>query len=279
VPPDRVEATTASSETSESCRLCGGEAKLKFAVPLSRGLTGHYRQCVRCGFLRSDHVDDPAVRDRVYATANPAEDPGAAYRQLCVILRIGELVRARLLPFGPSFRMLDFGSATGFLPASLGPRYGWDAHGFDAFARPFFDPARVATTWDAVAAIAPFDLVVASEVLEHFPDPMLQLERIAAIMRSDRAVLYATTTLHDPATSGPGWEYLARHTAQHCAFYSRPALEHVGSVLGAELVPLSEPHANEWLFVRGTAATRLHARAAARVIRRLMRNGKIPGFH
>jgi hypothetical protein len=273
-----MQPTNDVSATAPACRLCGGETAVMFTAPLSRGLTGHYRECRRCHFLSSDHVDDPAVRARVYESANPADDPGAAYRQLCIALRLTQLVRARLFEFGPRFQMLDFGTAAGFLPGSLAQRFAWQTLGFDAYARPFYDPARVTSSWQEVTKSGPFDLVVATEVLEHFTDPMSEIERIATVMRPERSFLYATTTLYDPKTCGGDWKYLAPHTAQHCAFYSRGALARVASTIGAELLQLSEPQANEWLFVRGRGAVQVRARAAAWVIRKLMRHRRIPGF-
>jgi 2-polyprenyl-3-methyl-5-hydroxy-6-metoxy-1,4-benzoquinol methylase len=241
-------------------------------------MVGRYYECTRCHFLRSDHLDSSEHLRHVYDTARPEDDPGAAYRQLCIATRVTEFVRARLLGFGPSVRMLDFGSATGFLPGSLAMRFGWRTMGFDAYATPFYDPARVTNEWEQVTRSGPFDLVVATEVLEHFTNPTEELERIACVMRPDRSFAYVTTSLYDPATCGPDWDYLAPHTAQHCSFYSREALAKVAAVLDAKLVQVSGLYPNEWLFVRGSASLQMQARAAGWIIRTLMRSRRIPGF-
>jgi 2-polyprenyl-3-methyl-5-hydroxy-6-metoxy-1,4-benzoquinol methylase len=268
----------ATTQPVSQCRLCGAEAPLKFTAPLSRELVGRYFECTRCHFLRSDHLDSSEHLRRVYDTARPEDDPGAAYRQLCIAIRLTEFVRARLLGFGPGVRMLDFGSATGFLPGALVSRFGWSTMGFDAYARPVYDPARVTKSWQEVTKSAPFDLVVATEVLEHFTSPVQELERIASVLRPDRSFVYVTTSLYDPAACSSDWDYLAPHTAQHCSFYSKEALATVAAVLDAKLVPVSGLYPNEWLFVRGGAALQMHARAAGWIIRALMHRRSIPGF-
>lgn len=260
----------ATLRPEDTCRICGATAKLRFQLPLAHGLTGSYFECTSCGFLHSPHLEDPAALQRVYARAAADEDPGAALRQYCVAQRLSTFARAGVFGRGSSVKTLDFGSGSGFVPAFLGQTAGFDARGYDAFTTPTFAPARHLTDWRAVKASGPFRLVSATEVLEHFTDPLAQLAEIASVMDPDGSFLYVMTEVYDPAAHGPRWDYLAPHTAQHCSFYSRAALEVVARKIGASMLVRAGGR-NEWLFVRGRPSTaRLHvARLATALMLRL----------
>jgi SAM-dependent methyltransferase len=255
------------------CRLCGGATRLRFTLALAHGLTGRYFECQACRFLRSDHLDDGGALATVYRRARADDDEGAAWRQFCIASRLTTLAASRALPHRP-LRVLDFGCATGFLPAYLRVRHGWDAHGYEAYGQATFLPSRVHASWAEVAALAPFDLLVATEVLEHLPDPLLELRRMASVL-APGACVYVTTSAYDPAAHDARWHYLAPHTAQHCAFYSRPALAIVARALGAG-GPLQVGSSAEWLFARPGAPRA--ARLVAWGLRRAVALKRLPAF-
>lgn len=259
----------------DACRLCGGPAVPRFEAPLAHGLVGRYVECERCGFLRSDHLDDDAALQAVYRAAAADDDEGAAWRQYCVATRLTEL-RIEGVFHDRGFRALDFGSATGFVPAYLSVRHGWDAWGFDAYSTPVYRPSRHLRRWEEVVRHGPFDLVVATEVLEHFRDPRAELERISGVL-APGGCLYATTEPYRPGVHDASWSYLAPATAQHCAFYSATAMRRVAELLGAEVLRVGGP--NEWLLARAAGpARRVRAHLAAWRLRRAARRGAIPTF-
>jgi SAM-dependent methyltransferase len=100
---------------------------------------------------------------------------------------------------------------------------GVDAWAADQYmSRTYFAHDRVIQDLAATPA-GGFDLVIASEVLEHLTDP-------AAVGRDFRRVLnpagavVLTTELYDPAAHGPDWPYLASEYGQHVLFWTRAAL-------------------------------------------------------
>ncbi|HET8567524.1 MAG TPA: class I SAM-dependent methyltransferase [Candidatus Limnocylindria bacterium] len=216
------------------------------------GLTGHYYECTSCRFLHTSHLDDPGTLERVYSRPDTDCDPAAAWRQFCVAKRMRQLALWRAFGWRYSpLNALDVGAGSGFLPAFLAHDLGWNAIGYEPYERPAYSPRLHAGTWEAVSAKAPFQVVTASEVLEHLREPLPELRRIASVMDERRSFLYVTTGAYDPDACDQHWPYLATHTAQHCSFYSREALARVGEVIGASLV-LQVGREAEWLFVRGS---------------------------
>ena len=167
------------------------------------------------------------------------------------------------------------GSGPNFVPAFLAFRRGWRATGYEPFSSPSYRPGLSLARWDEVAQRGPYRIVSASEVIEHFTDPVADLERIAAVMDQRLSALYVTTTPYLPGRHAADWPYLAPHTAQHCSFYSRAALRRVGGIIGARLI-LNFGGANEWLFLRGAGplrSARARLATAALSLRLALRGG------
>jgi SAM-dependent methyltransferase len=230
------------------CRLCGATADLKFDLQLVFGLTGHYYECRRCQFLRSDHLDDAAALRTVYSNTLGEADAGSGWRARCVSDRIMQLAAFGLFPRGQKCRFLDFGCGPGYVANLLRFRKGWDAYGFEPFIPPVYLPSRVFVNRDQLLARSPFDLIIATEVLEHLVDPASELGKISELL-ADTGFLYITTGLYKPGTLGKNWSYLVPHTGQHVSFYSRSAIKEVMRILGASVVYRTGAE-YEWLFVR-----------------------------
>jgi SAM-dependent methyltransferase len=231
------------------CCLCGAPSDLKFELPLVSGLTGHYYECRRCQFLRSDHLDNPEALRTVYTNALGESDIGAAWRERCVADRIQQLVALRLFPRYRKCRLLDFGCGPGYVANLLQFRNGWDVYGFEPYIPPMYLPTRTLVSRDQLLAHAPFDLIIASEVLEHLVDPASELRGISEIL-ADAGFFYVTTGLYRTPGRDVNWPYLAPQSGQHVSFYSRSAIEEVKRIVGASAV-YQVGAEYEWLFVRG----------------------------
>jgi 2-polyprenyl-3-methyl-5-hydroxy-6-metoxy-1,4-benzoquinol methylase len=254
------------------CILCGAPSDLKFELPLVSGLTGNYYECRRCQFLRSDHLDDPAVLQSVYTNTLGAADVGAAWRARCVADRILQLAAFRLFPGGQQCRFLDFGCGPGYVANLLAFRKGWDVYGFEPFMLPQYLPSRNLASRDQLLAHAPFNLIVASEVLEHFVDPASELRQISEIM-ADTGFLYVTTGLYRTPGCDKNWSYLAPQSGQHVSFYSKSAIKEAMRLIGASSV-YQVGAEYEWFFVRNRAR-QWQAGITCKVLTSLVRLGLI----
>src|SRR5208337_354645 len=87
-------------ERLTSCKLCGRKTTWKFSLPLTSGLKGEYYECEECHMLQSHHLDN-MTSDQLHAFYDLKRytdiDSRAAWRQYCIMNRIEQLVRFRII--------------------------------------------------------------------------------------------------------------------------------------------------------------------------------------
>jgi len=204
------------AEAPGECRVCGGPTEPLFEGTVLRSTPVTYRRCGTCGTLQ---LLDATWLERAYA-GRLVPDPDEA--RLC---RAGILARTarRLLAVGllpPKPRCLDLGAGPGILVRLLRDA-GMEAWGYEPMDEPRFAETFLSRDWPAGV----FDLVVASEVLEHSLDPAGFVRRAAASLAA-RGVLLLTTELLDEEAERdlPRWPYLAADYGQHITFLAPQAL-------------------------------------------------------
>lgn len=236
------------------CKLCGGKSTYRFSLPLLAGLRGEYFECSNCGLLQSHHLDSLTPFDLGKIANYPPNvdfDSGAAWRLSCIANRVEQLVKLRLMPrANRNFKALDFGSGTGFLVSYLAHRFGWITVGYDPYCGPAFGQGKVFTEWEAIVQRGPYDLIVASEVFEHFTNPREDLIRIRDVLAKDAAFVYVTTGLYIPGVTDSNWSYLAPQSGHHVSFYARQTMKEIARLMGANGVYQAGAD-YEWLFVFG----------------------------
>jgi len=204
-------------------------------------------------------------------------DPGAAWRQYCIVSRIEHLVKLRIIPcLSKDFKVLDYGCGSGFTASYLRYRFGWDTVCYDRYTMPPFSPNRFFRDWEEVVRNGPYHLVIASEVFEHFIHPKEQIIQIRDVLREDYAFVLITTGLYIPGKRNQGWNYLAPRSGQHVSFYSRESIQEVGRLLGdCSIYQVGAEY--EWLFVRRSYGPlwlwHFHLSAASALLRKAVNLG------
>jgi 2-polyprenyl-3-methyl-5-hydroxy-6-metoxy-1,4-benzoquinol methylase len=128
-------------------------------------------------------------------------------------------------------------------------RLQWEAYGFDLFSDPAFAKNNIFNSWSDVQANAPFDLIIASEVFEHFRAPLSEIGKLSEVLSESNGSLFVTTGLFLPEIHDATWHYLAPKSGQHICFFGKRTMKEVARQLRAQIcVNLAADY--EWLFQR-----------------------------
>lgn len=216
-----------------TCRICGASAaRCDELAPLP------FSRCLKCGFVFRDHADvhDLYERGRYEGShgGSYTGDDGARRRDARVRL-------SWLKSFVPGGRLLDVGAAGGAFVVEAAAA-GYDAWGIEptpAFAtharNTFGVDVRAATLEDTPLERESLDVVTMWHVLEHVPEPVEQLRRVAAALRPGGVVAIEVPNYGSAVSvrMGAAWPSLEPdvHVSQFAPATLRAALQR------AELLP------------------------------------------
>lgn len=210
-----MSANLISSEKTQ-CRLCGGSVEKKFSKII---LYKHEVNYFRCNECHSLQTETPYWLTAAYDCNLSNLDTGAAQRNiqnLVAVYTVAKILKLR--------NILDAGGGDGLLCRLLRD-YELNCFVNDKYAQP---------TYAQGYSVPPFsspDLVIAFEVLEHYPQPKEDIEKLFACKPQ---VLVATTGFYQKQDRD--WWYLAPQSGQHVFFYSFIALELIAKTHGYELM-------------------------------------------
>lgn len=198
------------TDTDPRCRLCGAVTGSKFALrPLSKHDSSSWR-CTRCTLLQTD---PPAWLAEANASRLSILDTFAAQRRVTNLA--ASFVTARVLGLR---NVIDFGGCDGIRCGRLS-NYGLNCYIEDRYAEP-----KYAQGFDVP------ELTLAFEVLQHLPNPRVDLDEEFS---GDRAALLMSTAPY--LGESPAWAYLAPETVQQKFFYSASALRTLATKRGDDL--------------------------------------------
>ena len=199
------------------CRLCDGPLAMRFSRYVLNKHDVAYFQCEQCQSLQTE---PPYWLDEAYCENNLSNlDTGAAQRNLQNLAACWSI--AKLLGLRD---VLDVGGGDGLLCRLLRD------HELNCFVRDRYAKPTYAQGFQTPDFAKP-EMIVAFEVLEHYPQPRSDLKELFA--SHPRAVLASTGIYNN---QNQDWWYLAPESGQHVFFYSRKALEQVAREFGYELV-------------------------------------------
>jgi len=241
---------------TQPCPLCGAPAPLSFAGHWGFQAPARYdlHDCTQCETsFAQPMVVDPAIYDLIYRNADkvPGYDRYGRYRELLKSSPdpLGELCRQEdvywavreaigTLAGGErgATRILEIGSGFGYLTYAL-RRAGYDCTGIDLSTeavcratRDFGDHYR-STDLHSMSAEqgGGFDIIVATELIEHVPDPAGLLRKALSLLNAGGALIVTTPNreLYPPR--------LAWHTDPppvHLWWFSKTSFRYLGWKLG-----------------------------------------------
>jgi len=178
-------------------------------------------------------VHDAVTYQRLYDNAAVSTWPVGASRPDWDLI-INHILQR--LPQGG--RVLDFGCYTGGLLARLGSSY--ERHGVEInkAAAAIASDKQLVQVWPSIDDIPNklrFDVVIASDVIEHMPDPGHLIDRLLALL-ADGGILIITTGDADNRLwnrFGANWWYC--FYPEHISFLSRTWLGHFSRTRGLSI--------------------------------------------
>lgn len=198
------------------CKICRNPARIW--KDLQFGTELFY--CPDCEYLFKDATArvSPEKEKAIYLLhENTPENTG--YVQM-----LQTFVEKAILPHGRHLRTaLDFGCGPGPVLASLLDKQGYQARVYDPY---FADRTEVLSRQ--------YDLITATEVLEHLNSPLVELKKLAEILNPE-GILAVMTLFHpNNETACQDWWY--RRDPTHIGFFTPVTLKRIARLLGLDLL-------------------------------------------
>jgi Methyltransferase domain len=206
-------------EPSISCRLCGGQTSLAWTDKLlGRYQVGYYR----CGDCESLMTERPYWIEEAYRNHSRLTDVAAAGRvEQCRVLIFWLW---KLLGFGKSSRLLDWGGGDGLLVRKLRD------DGINALLYDNYTKNNYANGFEGNPN-EHYDIITAFEVWEHLIEPATDLQ---SMFGQQPDLLMISTQFY--VGQSKTWLYLAAWSGRHVFFWSPKALRKVGEMFGYEVI-------------------------------------------
>lgn len=187
------------------CRLCKSETTHIFFNTVLMKYKVDYRKCQNCDSLQTD---PPFWLEEAYKENNLSNlDTGAVQRcinNLSVCLFISKFLKLK--------NAIDYGGGDGLLCRMLRDYeincYLKDKYSIPTYAQGFTRPNFTRP-----------DLVLGFELVEHFPNPALDL---CLLFESDPKALILSTAIYK--NQNQDWWYLSPESGQHVFFYSKKSM-------------------------------------------------------
>ena len=193
------------------CRICASGAVPFGSIQVLGKYQVAYFRCTECGFVQTE---TPYWLGEAYSEAIAKQDVGIMGRNELNALLTSSLLA---MSFPTVERAIDFGGGHGVFVRMMrdrGYNFFWrDLYAANVFARGF--------EYDRTVR---YDFLTAFEVLEHFIDPMAEIE---SLMASADNVFVSTLTIPEPTPALADWWYYVPSSGQHVSLYTKKTLQYI----------------------------------------------------
>lgn len=128
--------------------------------------------------------------------------------------------------FLPTHKGLDFGSGTGPVISSMLQKQHYNIVPYD----PFFAP-------DKTVLESTYDYMVCCEVMEHFHNPKLEIDRLTSLLKPNGCLLIMTLLYHD-TIDFTNWHY--RKDPTHIFIYRSETIKYISETKSLDILELTD---------------------------------------
>ena len=211
------------------CKICKSSTmKYRKAKILSK-YDIDYFQCPECGFIQTEEA---YWLEEAYQESITDSDIGYVERNINDVRRTRSLISI-LFDSGGNF--LDFAGGYGLFSRMMRDRgfnfYLMDKYCQNIFAKGFkIEQESNGTT---------YKLITAFEVLEHFTDPVKEIEYLLTLSAN---VFFSTCLIPNNSPPDDDWWYYGTEHGQHISLYSRASLQYIADSHGLFLYSNNSTH-------------------------------------
>jgi len=203
----------------QTCTICGTPSGEIFSSKIIKKYIIKYFLCPNCGFLQTEK---PFWLKEAYECPINIYDTGILSRNINLSKKTSVLL---YLLFNPKERYLDYAGGYGIftrLMRDIGYNFLWyDPYTQNLLARGF-----------EYRQDQKIELVTSFETFEHFPEPLVEIEKMLSISRN---ILFTTILLPENIPEPDSWWYYGREHGQHISFYSVKTLTYIARKYGLNL--------------------------------------------
>lgn len=198
-----------------TCPICASHITTKWIHPRRKTL---YHLCQSCEAIFMDPKDYPSKEIELKKYMEHENDlSNEGYVNF-----LENFIDSAVQPYLKSGHILDYGSGPNPVLSILLERRGFHVAIYDPFFHKTMDESMT------------FDMITATEVIEHFHDPMLNFKRMIEMLKPHGFLSVMTLFHHDDMDHFKDWFYQRDPT--HVIFYRPKTLSIIADQLGLTLV-------------------------------------------
>lgn len=193
------------------CKICESSSEKIFSKVILQKYPSNYYKCTNCSFVQTD---EPIWISEAYQSAITSLDIGLLGRNYNMVKSIKLLVNC-FFPKAKTF--LDYAGGYGAFTRMMRDE-GFNYFNQDDYCENLF--AKHFDIKDQNSEV--FDVVTGFEVLEHFVNPLQDLEKV---FKYSKNLIFSTELIPNTNLEIENWWYITEETGQHVSFYSTKAME------------------------------------------------------